>query len=454
MKSNKQGAATAVDTARRVFTGWLCGNGLLTLAGCGGGGSEAFPSSMPLITQAPQSASVIAGQTFILTVEASGSNLSYQWKRNGVAVNGATGKSLQLTVAGADSGAAYTVVVSNPAGQVESTSAVLTLKAGGSITLLAGGLGAGASAQPGEVDGEGAQARFANMGPSCVDQGGNFYVIDLVAKTLRKVSPTGSTSTLFTDFPSDGGLAVDAQGCFYGVRNRAIIKVTPTGVQQVWAGQPGLLGFADGPGATASFARPMGLTFDAQGNLLVGDSPDQQIIGLSVYITYTYGSTIRKITPAGFVSTVAGVAGRTFLDLNFWSNTPFPNREVTFIRPQALATDPTGKVWVLDITGVRRIDAEGSTPVWLTYGHFTAFTSLAYAVGSAGDVYVGRGHVISILSADGTETVVAGVDSADHEGVQLGALPGGLGPVASLACGAANVFYACSENSVLQIQLA
>src|ERR1035437_4960097 len=344
MTIKKQSIDTAVDTTRRQLTGLLCGSGLLTLAGCGGGGSGT-----------------------------------------------------------AD------------------------------ISLLAGRMGAGASSQPGQVDGEGAQARFANMGPSCVDQSGNVYVIDTLAKTLRKVTPRGSASTLFTDFPSDGGLAVDAQGYFYGVRSRAIIKVAPSGAQQVWAGQTGVLGFADGAGAMASFASPMGLVFDAQGNLLVGDSPNSaEPASLSVYHDYTYGATIRKITPAGVVSTIAGIAGRVFSEYDvFVSSTPFPNRDVKFIAPKALATDTTGRIWVLDRSGVRRFDAQGSAPVWLSRD--TTFTSMAYAVGSSGDVYVARGHVISKLSADGTQTVVAGVDAPDHEGVQLGALPGNLGQVTSIA---------------------
>lgn len=733
MTIKKPGLATAAATTRRQFTGLLCGSGLLSLAGCGGGSdASTTPAVVPQITLAPQSASVALGQSITLRVEASGSDLAYQWRRNGVALNEATGSSLLVTVTPADDGAKYTVLVSNSVGQVESPVALLTLKPVGDISLLAGGLGGmsllegngtqarlsfpvrvsvnkdgvmylacwtvcgkvsaqgdvsflgnflggyipndlacdskgdlyvsglghsiyklvngvfspfvgqntpndggfldgvgqsahlkspaalafdtqdnlyiidagnhairkvtpagvvstlagapanvtltdgkgsaagfadpgkllvlndgsllvldgtrwrkilsdgtvstlagtvpaitavtgvdtnalyallgnsvvklaldgstvnvassqseygysdlamaadgklavadgsnhmihridpttgqvsawvGAAPKPGHVDGEGALARFADMGPSCVGQNGNVYVIDTQAKTLRKVTPTGTTSTLFTDFPSDGGVAADTSGNFFGVRNRAIVKVSPSGGQQVWAGQTGVLGYADGAGATASFARPMGMVFDAQGNLLVGDSPDKMIEGfLSVYYTHTYGSTIRKITPAGVVSTIAGITGRVFSDRDLFpgSTTPLPNLDVTFIEPKALATDTSGNIWVLAQGGIRRIDAQGSTPVWLSR---EGGSSMAYAVGSAGEVYVSRQNVISKLSADGTQTVVAGVNAPYHDGVQLGALPGDLGQVASITCGAANVLYACSENSVLRIQL-
>lgn len=737
MMSKKEGPVTTITTTRRQFTGLICSSGLLTLAGCGGGGSSAADTStaIPRITLSPQSASVALGQTLTLTVEASGANLTYQWRRNSVALNGATSSSLQVTVSSADNGAKYTVVVSNSAGQVESTAAILTVKFSAGISLLAGGLGGrgllegkgtqarlnhldkitvnkngvvyfsygacgkvsaqgdvsflgdfpggnttrgmacdnkgdlyacvehviyklvngvfspfagqyppsrtpgfldgvgqsallnspatpafdaqnnlyfidlgnkvirkvtpagvvstlagtpanvtmtdgkgsaagfldpkkllalndgsllvldgtrwrkiqadgtvstlagnvpaitdvtgvdtnalyallgsgvvqltldgstlnvagsqlefgavdgikesarfdgpislamtpdgklavaevgngmirqvdpasgqvsawvGTAPHPGYVDSEGAQARFANMGASCVDPNGHMYVIDTLAKTLRKVTPAGTVSTLFTNFPSDGGVAVDANGYFYGVRKHAIIKVSPLGDQQVWAGQSDVRGYADGAGSTASFSKPMGLVFDAQGNLLVGDSPEE-VRTLYFVFDFNFGSTIRKITPSGVVSTIAGITRYSVL-------TPNLPPDLTFIEPKALVTDTSGRIWVLDQAGVRRIDAQSSTPVWLMRD--TRLSSMAYAVGSSGDVYVVRENVIIKLSADGTQTVVAGVDAPYHEGVQLGALPGNLGQITSITCGAANMLYACSENSVLRIQLA
>lgn len=739
-----------IMTTRRQFTGLLCGSGLLSLAGCVNGGSSAneTPSGAPQITSAPQSTSVTPGQSITLRVEASGSNLAYQWRRNGVALDGATGSSLQVVATGADSGAQYTVVVSNSAGQMESAAAILTVNLVAGISLLAGGLGgtsllegngvqarilqpenvavskdgvvyftcgilcgkvsavgdvsflgnlpditingmacdskgdlylcgtgvgviyklangaflpfagrfapypgggfldgagqaallklprspafdaqdnlyfidggnnairkvssagdvatlagapanltlfdgkgstagfaaptkllvlndgsllvldgtswrkimpdgtvstlagtapafsvlagveanalytlygnsvvklaldggtvsvagsqaeagyadgfkgsarfngpgslamapdgklfvadknnamirrvdpasgqvsswAGAAPQPGHVDGEGAQARFADMGPSCVGGDGNVYVIDTVAKTLRKVTSTGTASTLFTDFPSDGGVAVDASGSFYGVRNRTIVKVAPSGEQQVLAGQPGVLGYADGAGAVASFAQPMGLVIDAQGNLLVGDSPDIAIRSVNINsndVTYSYGTTIRKITPTGVVSTIAGIPGQVITRFGvFGTSIDLPNPDTAFELPRSLACSSDGRIWVLDKSGVRRIDTPGATPVWLLRS--VLLTSMAYAVGSPGDVYVSRESTISKLSADGTLKVVVGVDESNRSGVQLGALPGRLGLVASIASGATDLLYACSENSVLRIQM-
>jgi hypothetical protein len=143
-------------------------------------------------------------------------------------------------------------------------------------------------------------------------------------------------TTLFVDFPSEGGLAIDAAGNFYGVRDRAIYKVTPTGAQSLFAGRPGMLGFADGPAAEAQFARPWGLAFDAQGNLFVGDGPQiTQECCFRHDNTYTYGNTIRKISPTGQVSTFAGARGRTY---NYPSSTSI-DLSGEYHSPKVLAVD-------------------------------------------------------------------------------------------------------------------
>lgn len=107
------------------------------LAACGGGdgdGSAGNPPaavSAPAITTAPVSSTVNAGGTVTLSVVASGDGvLSYQWKRDGVDIAGATAASYSTPVlAVGDSGRAYTVVVSNAGGQSTSTAAVLTVNA-------------------------------------------------------------------------------------------------------------------------------------------------------------------------------------------------------------------------------------------------------------------------------------------------------------------------------------
>ena len=144
-----------------------------------------------------------------------------------------------------------------------------------------------------------------------VDGTGNVYVADSENSTLRKVTPAGVVTTLAgtAGFPgsADGtgaaarfgfpaGVAVDGSGNVYvaDTGNSTVRKVTPAGVVSTLAGTAGSYGSADGTGAAARFNLPIGVAVDGSGN---------------VYVADTYNDTLRKVTPAGVVSTLAGTAG-------------------------------------------------------------------------------------------------------------------------------------------------
>lgn len=309
---------------------------------------------------------------------------------------------------------------------------------------------AGMAPQSGRVDGEGAQARFADMGPSCVDANGNVYVVDTQAKTLRKIVVAGVVSTLFTDFPSDGDVAVDASGNFYGVRDRAIIKVSPSGVQQVLAGQPGVLGFADGVGSAASFARPRGLALDAAGNLYVADEPNVAPIFINTD-RYTHGGTLRMITPGGLVSTVAGPPGRTG-DGVFGPPPSLGNDASYFAGNVHLASGTDGVIWVVSVYGIRRVGGTVGAPGWIVQGSQVSYNRPCASDGASG-LWVADNKVIRKFLPNGTSSVVVGVDDAKISGVKLGALPGSLGPITFVAAAGPKLLYCGSENAVERIQL-
>ena len=122
------------------------------------------------------------------------------------------------------------------------------------------------------------------------------------------------------------GLAVDANGTLYvsdgGERNR-IVRVTPDGVVSTVAGSTE--GFADGPADLAQFHTPSAIALDAHGNVFVAD---------------TGNHAIRKITPDGNVTTLAGTGKPGFRD--------GAAGQAQFNGPIGIAVDALGKVWVAD----------------------------------------------------------------------------------------------------------
>ena len=176
---------------------------------------------------------------------------------------------------------------------------------------------AGLAGSTGSADGTASAARFDALFGVAVDSAGNVYVADLNNHTIRKITPGGVVSTL-AGLPGSGGtwgqpisadgtgsvarfsyptdVAVDSAGNVYVTdqNNHTIRKITPGGVVSTLAGLPGSSGSADGTGSAARFYYPFGVAVDSVGNL---------------YVTDSYNDTIRKITPDGVVSTLAGVAG-------------------------------------------------------------------------------------------------------------------------------------------------
>jgi hypothetical protein len=139
------------------------------------------------------------------------------------------------------------------------------------------------------------------------DSAGNFYVIVLTENQVFRVTPAG-TITSFAgrasagsadgfgsaaefNFPRD--VAADTAGNLYVADsgNHTIRRITPDGNVTTFAGLAGSRGFADGPGTTARFNLPRSVTVDGAGNLYVSDLANH---------------AIRRITPAGIVSTIAG----------------------------------------------------------------------------------------------------------------------------------------------------
>ena len=93
-------------------------------------------SAAPAITIQPVSQTLVAGDPLLLGVSATGGNLQYQWRRNGIDISGATSRVLRLeAIAIEDSAATFSVIVRNAQGSVTSANATVTVVAGESSTL-------------------------------------------------------------------------------------------------------------------------------------------------------------------------------------------------------------------------------------------------------------------------------------------------------------------------------
>jgi sugar lactone lactonase YvrE len=180
--------------------------------------------------------------------------------------------------------------------------------AAGGVTTLAGAAG-----MVGTTDGTGATARFNWPFAVAIDSTGSVYVADYYNAAIRKVTAAGVVTTLAgtagmagsadgtgaaARFNGPSGVVVDSAGNLYvSDRNNCTIrKVSAGGVVTTLAGTAGIAGSADGTGAAARFYNPNGMAIDSAGNL---------------YVVDTDNSTIRKVTPAGAVMTLAGSAGVT-----------------------------------------------------------------------------------------------------------------------------------------------
>jgi sugar lactone lactonase YvrE len=270
---------------------------------------------------------------------------------------------------------------------------------------------AGTAGSAGSTDGTGTSALFRQPGGITIDAIGNLYVADTANFEIRKITSAGVVTTLagsssnssYKDgtgtaafFNTPIGISIDSMGNLYVAdsANDVVRQITPTGVVSTLVGTADVTGIIDGTGLAAMFNAPAGVAVDSAGNTYVADTNNDTLrkittggvvttldglaqtmgsndglgnsalfnlpTGLAVdtsgniYMADTANSTIRKITPGGVVTTLAGLAGMAGLQDGTGSG-------AFFNQPKGLTVDMSGNVYVADTgnAAIRKITPAG-----------------------------------------------------------------------------------------------
>ena len=211
---------------------------------------------------------------------------------------------------------------------------------------------AGDDGYKGSDDGAAIGAGFYNPQGLCIDKAGNIYVADTYNYKVRKISADGKTVTtlagkgVYEDFKPGTGkaavfsefwcVAVDSKGNVYvpinASRGTAIAKITPAGVVTSFAGDVNELSGEgnDGTGKAARFFRINAIAVDNEDNIIIGEN-----------------YRVRKATPSGVVTTLAGINEAQ------WRDAVGPKARFGMIN--GLSVDNKGNIFVSDSYCVRKM---------------------------------------------------------------------------------------------------
>lgn len=371
-----------------------------------------------------------------------------------------------------DGGTAITASLAGPAGVAIDSSGniyiatyadnrIRKVDSKGNISTFAGNSGYGFA-------GDGGPALSSQLSAPrgiSLDSSGNLYLADRWNNRIRKI--TGSTISTIAgngqgNFGGDGGLATSAQlsypdgiavdkaGNVYisDLLNNRVRMVTPTGTISTFAGN-GVPGFGgDGGAATsAELNQPAGLAVDSSGNVYIADSNN---------------AVVRKVTPQGVISTVAGTGGT-----EGYSGDGGAATKATLMAPLGVALDAAGNLYIADYYGwVREVNASTSVITTLagtgsngysgdggpaTSAQF--YNPISVAVDSSGNVYVadsGNGAVRMI--ANGIISTIAGNGTLSYTGDGGPASLAQFSAISSIAVDAqGNIYVADTNNDAIRL---
>src|SRR5438477_115552 len=266
---------------------------------------------------------------------------------------------------------------------------------------------AGAPGGPGIADGIGSAAQFNVPHSAAVDSAGNVYVGDTFNHTIRKITPAGAVTTV--------------------------------------AGLAGNKGYVDGVGTAEApqFNSPIGLSADSAGNLYVSDNGNQ---------------TIRKVTPEGVVTTVAG-------QVAVKGSANGTGTGASFNSPNGTAVDSAGNVFVADLANrtIRKIAPGGAVTTFAGstglqgtndgVGSTARFTApMSIAVDNSNNLYVADqgGNTIRKITPGAAVTTLAGLGKIAGTNDGVGNAARFVGPEGVAVDSAGNVYVSDTGNDTIR----
>ncbi len=438
----------------------------------------------------------------------SGTNAA-AFTKTGTCTSVAAGASCALTLAFAPSAtgaASATLTINSNASGSAATTVALT---GAGIVTTLSSL-AGTIDGPGFANGTGSAARFNMPSGIALDASGNLYVTDTDNNLVRKVTTAGVVTTLAGQVRTPGatnatgtsalfkaptGIAITSSNLLVADSgNHMIRKLTTAGVATTLAGTAGSSGTTDATGTAARFNLPQGIAVDSAGIAFVTDTGNSTIrkittagvvttfagsaglqggtndtgslarfaspLGITrdasnvLYVTDSTGQTLRKITTAGVVSTLAGAHGLS-------GSTNDTGALARFSAPSGAVVDSTGALFVTDAANgtIRKVTSGGAVTTFAgTAGaqgsvNGTGAGAMFYKpVGLARDasntLYVADpvAHVIRKITSTGATTTLAGYPATVGAANDTGSLASFRDPSAMVADGAGNLFIADTGN--------
>ncbi|MFD0750590.1 gliding motility-associated C-terminal domain-containing protein [Mucilaginibacter calamicampi] len=234
-------------------------------------------------------------------------------------------------------------------------------------------------------------------------------------------TPTGATSIAVS--PSGGIFIADYMG-------HTISQINTDGTVSVFAGS-GVAGFTDGAGTAATFNQPYGLAFDVEGNLYVADMQNH---------------AIRKVTADGIVTTLAGkgIPGHVNGALT----------EATFNFPGWLATDEERNIYVSENGAIRKITPDGEVSTVAGIGGPPQLANIDFNGGGIkvdeyGNIYAAHRsrHQIVIITPQNNYNVLIGSGFPGYDNDNTSTLDMELNAPQDISFDAAgNIFIADQNN--------